>query len=292
MVLNTVMYEFWKPFLYLFDAFCISHFKTFNSASKTTRLLSYLYIFLNTIFVIFSHITIYNWVGASMEDDFERDDSSLFIYVNYSEFVTNLAAHLILHFETMAKRNKHQELLESLCEISEELQSRLNLRIDLRRLRKRYLWKQGGVFAMTVAILFGSCFYFTPGYSFDDCSKIVGQLLYMYVMVVVRTRCLQIDTFIQFVGDMHENLNAIIAREQRKSTMYGKRMDLDGEALLECNYIYLNIWHVTTLISECFGWSMVGITVQSSVDIMNTLYWIFINIDTVQSDDFTLSKRF
>lgn len=292
MAFNALMYEFWKPFLFLFDVLCISHFKALNSVSKTTRIVSHLYILLNTIFVIIAHITIYNWVGASMENDFERNDSSLFIYVNYSEFVTNLAAHLILHFESIAKRNKHQELLENLCEINEEFQNRLSLQIDLQRLRKRFLWRQGGLFVLIFATLFGSCFYFTPGYSFDECAKMVGQLLYMYVMLVVRTRCLQIDTFIRFVGDMHENLNGIIARVQRKSTMFGKRMEMDGEALLECNYIYLNVWCVTTLISDCFGWSMVGITVQSFVDIMNTLYWIFINIDSVQSDDFTLSKRY
>lgn len=229
-------------------------------------------------------------VDVTMEKNYRRDQSTLFIYVNYSEFVTNLGCQLITHVESFIKRHKYANLIKELYTIDANFKKQLNYLVDYKQSQKYYMWIVWGYFLLILLLLACSSLIYSPGYNLDHFEVLCGSILYLCVMLVVRLRILQINMFIRYFGDLQAHLNCVLVKQQQANGWYGKRVNCNGSLLFECNHIYTHIWHLTNIFGDCFGWSMVGTCIQSLVDIMNAIYWSFINMDTINSDEFTISK--
>lgn len=287
---RTSIKQFLRSFCYFFDVFCISHTNAVESNKLWVKVLLHTHIFCNAAFLLICHHIIYQMLAKSMQKNYERNQNTLFIYINYSEFVTNLSSQLIAHIEAFMNRHRYQRLLDNLQQIESLFKINLNYQIDYGRFRWHHIWNVWGYFTLTFLLLYGSHLFFPSETDAEESFTSFGIILYGYIMLIVRLRTLQVNMFIRLLGDFQIHMNEVLAKHQCSNVYYAKRLNVDGEAILECNYIYMNIWHASKLISECFGWSMVATCVQSLVDIMNTVYWTFVNNVWNKSDNFTISE--
>lgn len=267
--------QFLRWFSNIFDAVCISHLKVVSLGKNRPwlNILLYSHIVCNAFFVLISHYLTYQMITDSIRMNFGRNLSTLFIYINYSESVTNASCQIIAHIEAFVNRYRYQCLINSFEEISDFFYDHLNVTIDFGQYFWRYMWNVWGCTLLTFI------FFVVP--SVDATRDYCGVILYIYVMLIVRLRVLQINMFINVMNDLHRMMNDVLTTSLLMT---------NSDAMYNCSYVYSKLGYVSRLISECFGWSMIATCIQSLVDIINSIYWTYINMDVIRSDNFTISK--
>lgn len=276
---------FWKPFLYIFKLLCISHVKSLKFGSrakkKIHKLFGIYFLFNSVIIIIAIIVSVYKIIQMVTEDTKAKyQDNPMFYYVDSIGFFGNFIALCITHFETIFKRSEEKEILNIMFQTNNCLVNQLNCKVNYERIKWKYWCKMSGFFLFTLVV---SIISTSIGFPVEVVSrKLMYNVVMVIALIIVRARTFQITLFISILGEILSDLNAAM-KERWEMIKLKKNFHSLEEDLFNFREIYSNSWLIKTSISNCFGWSLIAIILQSIIDIIIAVYWMFVNLDTINS---------
>lgn len=263
--------SFWKPFIRVFQAFGLSHYSILHSQAHVGRLIYFL--LLSTCHILLNAYTLKH---IHILDKRQYRSSVLMYYVSCLSIIGHFIVHTVAHLEALFSKKQQQEIYQQLREIDSIFVTKLNYVTDFQAYRKKYICHTGGFFAIAAALPFLCSFFSLP----NDNSIFVFLLSRFVIVLISRVRRCQIAFHINAVTNILMDLTRLLERQQKSSII--ETSSKSGENIKYLREIYTNTWSIAMLISCCFGWSCITFLIEFSIDLINSCYWLYINIKTNQ----------
>lgn len=281
---------FWKPFIRVFQILCVSHYSIYRPDLKMNTLKSFAFL---TYFVIFGviHICITMFVlGHGLHIENKSNDSykeiPLVYYVSCLSIVGNILTHLTSNFEAFIKRKKEEEILRKLVEIDEIFCSKLKHTINYKELRTKYVRQTFGIFILSTVLSIISTLIPLP----IDRNYIARPVL-IYAILIVRGKGCQIALILHILCDKLLDLRILLKQQQLNCRRNcNESMNYPVENIRYFRKIYSKIWLIKSLMSDCYGWSLITFLVQFTFDLINASYWVYINLTILESKRMSMRK--
>lgn len=277
---------FLKPFIRVFQLFCVSHYSIFHpdlykNRMKLIKILIYfiLFSFLHIASICF--VIIYSFDNRNIMNK-EYKESPMMYYVKIMSLVIGTITHAVIHFEALFKGKCEKELLSNFFEIHSIFATKLNYTVDYNILRKKCIHQVSNVFILSIVLLGTSWYFYTMG-EFLEKSFLV--LLAGLAHIILRLRYYQIAVVLTLLKDCLADLDILLKRFQ-----IIQQQQQNSANIRYFRKIYSNAWTIQNLISECYGWSLIAMLTQFTLDSINTSYWIFINLKYYGAQNFTIRK--
>lgn len=279
---ETELEMFLEPMLFLFRVLALSHLRSSKfPQAKRIPLLNVFFLFHSTLALAALIIIIYQ-VLKLISDEVETDgqDKSMYYYIDSIGFFGNFLAFFITYIETTLKRREEREIYKLLAETNKCIGRKLNFKIDYRRIHWKYWCKMHGFYLLSIgSAVVSVCI--VPPLQLISRQALQGTFL-LVALVVIRSRTFQIALLISVMGDFLSYLNAAIKRRWETLRLV-QNVDSIEDDLFNFREVYSNCWLMKQSISHCFGWSLIAIVLQDIVDIIIGIYWVFMNLDSVDS---------
>lgn len=250
--------------------------------SKIYEYYNYFIIFLELIGLVFSFFYIDTYV-----------DWELPIIAAYVDFVTLITVQLlaiIIHIESIQKRNKQIKIFQQLKEIDRILSKILDISRDNQSLRRNLIFDYT-FWAIEYIIM--SVVIITYSIHFDDVKYLHYWLFYMIPFAISNIRYMQFVAFIRLItirfrvirrcfkrirNSEHSESNEIPLLTLKKFNAVGIIFEKN---LLHCELILLRncyhlLWETTILINKCFDWSLPFAIANDFCLFVINFYWIFL----------------
>lgn len=277
--------HFWKPFVRTFQLLCISHYGIFRPELKKQRFKLFLYRFFFVLNVVLQVAATYFYFEKGLTLKLHAMNkynvSKIFLYVNVGTRFSQFASQLVVPLETFFKRHVEHELFEAFRRIDDIFKNDLKYPIDYRGHRRRQLTHTWLYYIIVITLMVGSYFISAP---VPASVTVIHSLLYFYLLAFWRIRIFQVALYINMLNALLGELTVVMRRQQQrvkynphgwKDIQYTRRM-------------YSEFTLVKTLIGDCFGYSLILCVVDSSVKIINSAYWYYVNFETIKSDNMHL----
>lgn len=215
-------------------------------------------------------------------------ESPLMYYVNCMSTLGNIVSHLTTHFETLVKGKHESEIYRKLEEIDEIFATKLKNPLDYKQLQKKYIRQTIGVFILCTFISITSTLITIP----IDKDNFVRPTL-IFAILIIRGRGCQIALVLNVLCDILLDLKILLKRQQlnyRRNCSELLNGFYPAENIRYYRKIYSSIWLIKTLISDCFGWSLITFLVQFTIDLINSSYWVYINLTVFESKSMSTRK--
>lgn len=279
---------FWTPFTRVFQWFCVSNFSLFRSDSMKNHRIRYLARII--YFVIFS---LAHFISIAMASNyFSRDlrishskyrESPSMYYVKMAGSIFGPLAHTIIHIEALLNGSNENQLYERFSEIHRIFATKLNYVIDYNKLSIRY-GAISGIFIVPMIFTGVSFFYIEVEMS----SQKSYLRIIMVATLITRCREYQITLALTALKDTLVDLEILLQRHQIEHN----RTQQHPENIQYFRKIYSNAWLIKNLISDCYGWTMIALLAQVTLDMIQSAYWLFVNLKYFNSRNFTLRESF
>lgn len=291
---------FWKPFARTFQALCVSHFSVFRATGLRNRskLLPYLIYFLVfasvhialTIPVILKAL---RCEGNQPEHKWAKHkESPLMYYINTLCMFGGITTHLATHFEALLNGRREAEMLEKLAAINDIFVSKLKFVPDYSS--KRLTNVRGILLAFIVTGLLASASSFT-GLADMYHDKYFMQPSQIFPIVLNRIRWCYIAALLSLVADVLNDLQMLLKEHQIQSRDLSSEQLDDIHVRMKIRHlrdIYSSVWHVVTLMSDCFGWSLITFLIECSLEAITATYWFYINLTFYKSFEMNMREFF
>lgn len=256
---------FWKPFVRIFQAICVSHYSVFRPSLRNSWLKSLPFCIYWFLFGIGNYVLILQTTikGYSRPSDsppntvgLEIKPSILMHYVNALSLYSSLATHIIFHYENILFGQHEVEICEKMKTIDDIIQTQLNHATDYKVRRTKYI--------RTVCIFMG-CAILSISTAFSILPELYHGMFFMSpfmltVVIVLRARWCQITLYLCMIADTLEDLHILLKQQQIDSFKESFEQNGTGFVPKRIRYIreiYANVWFITTLISDAFGWTLI-----------------------------------
>lgn len=187
--------------------------------------------------------------------------------------VANFATHVFANLEVFLSKKDEKEIYQRLREINEIFASKLNYVTDFSIIRHKFVRRTITYFILAGALSFGYSFFSLP----KDGSALYFLFCRFVAVVIIRVRRCQIAFHINNLSNILLDLKILLKLQQQSY-----RDSANGSALREniryLRDIYSNVWLLTNLMSNCFGWSFITFLMEFAVDLINFFYWAYINV--------------
>lgn len=238
------------------------------------------FIVCSTTYIIFVFSTIYS---ASIDDtDYEEDKQKgrpLMYYVNTLSTFGSYATHLAIPLENLFYGKQEKEICKKFQIISDIFTTKLNYIPDYKTRRIKYMYRTVLLFVFDILLAYASVFATLPD-SDDDYTSFL-QPTVMIGIIILRVRWCQIALFLNVIADTLCDLQVLLKQQQMQSiieTNNQLRNKLIRQRIQCFRDIYSNIWLITTLMSDCFGWSLIAFLIKVTLELINGAYWFYINL--------------
>lgn len=188
-----------------------------------------------------------------------------------------LLTHLIVLFESNATASNQKLIYVQLLRLTDIFHKRFNLKIQLHSLQVRCLKK------IWLASLLCFSIIFVVGGTWDDFWNFFGRSVFS--IIVTRMRFIQISIYVDILTEYFHNLGIVLQKIHSNLNT-----DDRFQMLLVVKDVYGHLIGLNSLIENVFAWSISAIVVQNFVDMLNQCYWAFINIYSLKSLSFGISK--
>lgn len=274
-------FHFWTPFVRIFQIVGISHYGIFRPELKNlqTKLLLHRSYFAIIFLIRLASACFFLKVALTtrviLADKFNV--SPIFVGVNIATRISQFLCFTVIPFETFFKRHTEQKLFETLQRIDEICRKKLKYVIDYRAHYRRQMVKTWLCYIAATCIYLSSYFISIPVHD-------SGSFVYMCIFVVSRLRVFQFAFFINTSIDVLGDLRTVMRRQQQR-VKYNPARWKD----IQCaRKIYSNISCLKILINDCFGYSMIMFVADTAVKIVDSLYWFFLNNESLKSGNMYL----
>lgn len=291
-VIPTDFETFFKPFTRVFQTLCVSHYSVFRPKLQKSfwRSLPFLLYFMVFASVHISYLT-FNLSKGLFHSGHERHkESPLMFYINCLSIFGTFATHATIHLETLLSGKKEREIHEKLKKINDIFALKLNHEINYTERRAKYVRKTLLLFIFAACLSAASSFIHVPIANHD---KYFNQRLLILAVIVIRSRGFHIALFLNTISDTLVDLQFILKEQQIKSRQRSgsiPAINFRRDKIRAIREVYSNVWLVKTLMSDCFGWTLITFLVEFSIEVINSSYWFYINLKKYESNSFHIRK--
>lgn len=267
--------SFWKPFVRVFQAFCVSHYSIFNTQFNNVRLL---YFVVLSILHICLMINILKYTRPHLHIMLNSPhNQNLMFYVSLMGLMGNFLTHTVSHLEPLLTKKHEQKVYKKLQEITSIFATKLNYVMDFNAIRREFIHN-------TVTYLVFDCFL-SLGYSIlsipNDAFNIFVYLFTRIVSItIIRARLCFIAFHVNTLTIILRDLKILLKQQQtnyhpdsNESIQNGSR-----EKIQYLRDVYSNVWLLKNLLSSCFGWSFITFLLELTCELINSSYWVYLNI--------------
>lgn len=292
-VWNPADFEtFWTPFTRVFQAFCVSHYTVYRPKLRSSwcRSLPFLLYFVGFASVHISFLAFNLFKGLFHTGHKRHTESPLMFYINCLSIFGTFATHLTTHLETFLQGKQEREIHEKLKKINDIFENKLNHKTDYKERRSKYVRKSLSVFVFAACLSAASSFIHVPISNHD---KYFNQPILILAVLVIRSRGFHIALFLNTISDTLMDLQLLLKEQQIQScqpTGSLARMTFKRENIRYIREIYSNIWLVKRMLSDCFGWSLITFLIEFSIEVINSSYWFYNNLNKYGSNSLHIRK--
>lgn len=296
--------KFWKPFTRVFQAFCVSHYTVFRPDLRQNQLKSWLFLLYFLAFFMLHLNLIVSVVKKALRCEgtlpeaeslsrwTKHKESALMYYVNALSVIGGFATHIGAHVEPLFNGKREKELYEKLQTIDNILVTKLHHVIDYKTRQAHFVNQTCLLFLLVTISATASSFMNLPDLYHD---KYFMQPILIFPMIVNRLRWCYIALFLHNIGDILNDLQALLKQQQIHSNDESSASSQSKHARENIKFfreIYSYIWYIITLFSDVFGWSFIFFLVEFTFEFINASYWFYINLTVYGSVHLTIRKFF
>lgn len=295
-ITNPSEYEtFWKPFTRYFQFMCVSHYSIYrprlrNHFLKSLPFLLYFLVFAS-VHVVFLTLHLKKGIREGVDLPFmKRKESPLMFYVNCLSIFGTFATHTTTHLETLLSGKRENDIHQKLKKINEIFATKLNYIIDYKARRIRYIRKTVTVFVFAWLLSLCSSLIKVPISNHD---KYFNQPILILAVTVIRSRGCHIALVLNTISDILKDLQYLLRQQQINSLQRPGSpagVNYKRENLRDLREIYSNVWYIKTRMSDCFGWSLITFLIEFSIEVINSSYWVYINLNLYGSNSLNIRK--
>lgn len=274
--------QFWKPYTRVFQILCISHYSVFRPNLRKYELKS---ILLLAYFIVIASSVMFITVVTTRTGSFSREDyvfandetkfkgSPLMYYINALSIFGSIAIHSAVYLETFFGGKPENEICEKFKLIDDVFTTKLNHTVNYKARNTKYIYFIG-IFSLAIALSIACSFSRLPNIYND---KYFMTPLMLIGVLISRIRWLQIALFLNIIADTLDDLQALLKQQQMQSCEESDGSSFNPERIRYIREIYSNVWFVATLMSDCFGWTLITFLIKITLESINGSYWIYIN---------------
>lgn len=279
--------SFWKPFIRVFQAICVSHYSTFHRKQHIGRVV-YFVVF-STLHVSLMFYTLINGLHIRIRPNSQRKESPLMFYVNFVAVTGNFVSHTIAHLEPLFTRSNEQEIYRRLNEINEIFALKLNYVTNFNVIKRNFVRKTALFYVCAASISFGYSFFSLPT---DISSMLLFLLNRIFAVIIIRARRCQAAFIVNSLSHILIDLQVLLKKQQKSYRPHTTNSSsYCSENIRYLRDVYSNVWLIKNLVSNCFGWSMIAFLMEFSFDLINSSYWAYINIKVYESRSKIIRKQ-
>lgn len=212
-------------------------------------------------------------------------------YVNALSVFGAIVTNVVIHVENILYGKREYEICEQLQIISDIFERRLNLRMNYKSLRAKYL-RIVCLFVFTIILASVTAFNQLPSLYND---KFFMKPSMVMGVIMTRVRWCQIAMYLNLLADNLNHLKNTLNEHQISSFEHAyanEQPDIrfDGEKIQYFREIYSICWRLITMMSDYFGWSMIAFVVKTTLEFINGSYWIYVNCNSFDSSWLTFRR--
>lgn len=271
---------FWRPFVRVFQVFCVSHFSIYRSNYKIRNVLYFIVFCTLHISVLLYALKDVHYLGNN-----KYKKSPLMYYVSLLSIINDLIEHVVAHFESFFVRKQEEEIYRRLDMINHIFATKLNYVVDLDEVRKTHIRDTVVFFVLSAIIATGLSFFTLPNDGYRMSLFLMSRII---SVTIIRVRRCQVAIIINYTSSILMDLQILLKRQQKNYSQISNESSNFEEISLNCREnllyirdIYSNVWLIKNLISSCFGWSFITFLMDFCFDFINSSYWAFIVINTM-----------
>lgn len=270
--------SFWRPYVRVFQALCVSHYSIFNTKYRCVRLIYHLTMSVLHISLMAYTLKYGQHLHLMLNTPYKK--SSLMYYVSLMGLAGNFVTHIVAHLEPLFTRKYEEEIYGKLREIDETFAIKLSYVTDFNAIRRKFIGHTVTyfVFAGVLSLAYSLLSIPTDAYS-----------IWIYVLTrimsatMIRARRCLIAFHVNTLNNILRDLQILLKQQQKKYRPNSTEHFDSNENIRYLRDIYSNVWIIKNLLSSCFGWSFITFLVEFSFELINSSYWTYINIKTIKS---------
>lgn len=269
---------FWTPFIRISQYCCVSHFSLFRSDARYVANVVYFVLFSLIHGFGIAYASIGFLRGRNIPHNQHKESPSMY-YVKTACALLGPLIHSIVHIEALLKGDDERQLYQHFSDIHRIFATKLRYSVDYKRLQTRYR-KISAIFLVAMVI---TCI------SFYCMEVMAAPHLRAWLVVcyfITRVREYQIALVLTALRDTLLDLGVLLRRHQLEHD----RTQRHPENIQHFRKIYSLAWSVRCCISKCYGWTMVAFLAQFTLDLIQSAYWMFINMKYFDSRNFTIRE--
>lgn len=286
---------FWKPFTRVFQVLCVSHYSLYRPKLRKNflRSLPFLLYFLSfaSVHIIFLTLNLTKGFQEGHDHPFtKRKESPLMFYINCLSISGTFATHITTHLETLLCGKRENEIHLRLKRINDIFATKFNHVVDHKARRLKYVRKIVSVFAFAWILSAGSSFIRVPVSNHD---KYFNQPILILAVIIIRSRGCHIAIFLNIIADILNDLQILLKQQQIQSRQTSDQLigiHYKRDNIQYLREIYSNVWLIKTLMSDCFGWSLITFLIEFSIEVINSSHWFYINLNAFGSNSLNIRK--
>lgn len=261
---------FWKPFVRVFQVFCVSHYSLFRSNVHNGHLAYF--IGFSCFHILIMTYTLKHGPHLHIIEDEKYKECPLMYYVSLMSIVANFATHTVANLETILSRKDEQQIYRRLREINEIFATKLNYVCDFTAIRQKFIRHTITYFILAGALSFGYSFFSLP----KDGTSFHFLFCRFVAVVIIRVRRCQLAFHVNSLSNILMDLQILLKKQQQnyRDSSIGSP---SRENIRYLRDIYSNVWLLKNLLNNCFGWSFITFLMEFAVDLINFFYWAYIN---------------
>lgn len=282
--------SFWKPFIRIFQVFCVSHYSLFHSSEHIGRLIYY--ITFSSLHIALMVYTLANGLIIQMRPSNKYKESTLMFYVNSISVAGNFVTHTVAHLEPLFTRKYEEEIYRKLNDINEMFALKLNYVVNFDAIRNKFIRRTMLFFTITASISIGYSFYSLPSDG-DTLKTFLFLLNRVLGAAIIRARRCQLAFLVNTLSNTLLDLQILLKRQQQNYRPNSANSSANSsENIRYLRDIYSTVWLLKNLISNCFGWSFISFLMEFSFDLINSSYWAYINVKIYDSNNMIIRNLF
>lgn len=289
---------FWKPFTRVFQAFCVSNYCIFrpNLCNNLSRSFMYLVYFLILSILHIAIVASATSRGLECEQKHpehrlaKHRESALMYYVNTITTLGGLATHVATHLETLLNGKHEEEIYQKLRTINAMFVTKLNHATNFKTRSAKNIRQTVVAFVLSTLLASASSFTTLPDLYHD---KYFMQPILIFAVIINQVRWCYIAIVLNVLADILSELHILLKQQQIQSCDNSNKQSDNKFARENIRYfrdIYSNVWFIVTLMSNCFGWSLISFLIEFSLESINAAYWLYINLSVYKSIHLNIRK--
>lgn len=250
--------SFWKPYIRIFQVFCVSHYSIYRQPNQGINRLFYHITFLtmHCIAMIYTVKTLYNL----RVDRFK--EMALMRIVSYISSGGYFLEHAVAHLEPLFTRKHEEEIYKRFEEINTIFTKKLKYNVDFDALRKKQKYTIG-FYVLSAIQAFGLSFFTYPMNNF----YMLFYLLFRAIATInIRVRRFQTSVIINLLSNILGDVQTLLKRRQENN-------------IIHLRLIYSKVLLIQKSISCCFGFSFLTFLMNYCFDVIYSSYWAYITIN-------------